>query len=962
MIEYFRNNWTVDNYKKMIKLNRITKKKYELLTSRIIKLQVPLNTYININTDIRLNQKQKILYNKIGTVIEYAFRQSLNFGNFKYIKNDNFVNINHRDTFGPLKIIKYLAPRPSDDELLINFKDVLGNIIDIETLRHDRESENTTLDNTAVITKKNRINTEFKTKYDTLMNTINAKITAKIQQFKNYTTSHKADFKRIKEIQDLISKVKKKLIEIGTLEGYVIELKNGFVAMEKVLDTVATDTYRVHVHYDYNEQKYENPSIEKGNDYVTDEQIKSCLLCKLARTKNWTSILHKTELSHLKGLSNNVSYYEYNRKKDIVEEMGITYQNLFPKNYDFGDEERVLATPFAHIPTMLHNSDCNISSKNYPPHGAKAKGKDYACGALILENVKDAEIVQNLISTIKSAYLYAYFKSGGIRHKVADINYENEGKYYKFIDPEIDHPIKEPKIYIYFHTLYNSEPHLHMHTYIDSSGNSLRKLYEINNRIRYGDLYDLTKFEPSNLPTTYEYFHIGGRVGTMFAEIFGSDYFDRFTDSWDPIRNIPINPDTSDYLVKRFTGEKLQKENEPITSWIKSNSYSNEFGIESSTYDSNYVKPPCASAEYLFKKILGIPDGDPRMKHKYIFPEPDYDLHTLLNFNQHNEFGDLIATEMKRILKEKYIESSGLFYPDAVYTPFTGHKDKGFSKEIDESTKVKVGEIFTNYGLNTDESTISRQSTTDNDNLMVLFMEIALIDKPYIGGYYGHSAPNKVNKFLSITHPEYCLFNSIDYPFKIVKDSILSTCNRNIAYDDARMGRISYNVKFTLYLYRRYICEASINTRISIHTDRLILRNIHDDFMKSDNGIEHIFGGSLPKASSVISENQPPMPNIKGMHIQSVSVPITKEYIVSSPITKESFIPMSERQKTMTLQKIFNQLIIEYNEDIEYYKSEATEEVPADKITSNSDLKMCYAIFIAFIFKSIPSANVFEQV
>jgi hypothetical protein len=74
--------------------------------------------------------------------------------------------------------------------------------------------------------------------------------------------------------------------------------------------------------------------------------------------------------------------------------------------------------------------------------------------------------------------------------------------------------------------------------------------------------------------------------------------------------------------------------------------------------------------------------------------------------------------------------------------------------------------VETKYSARYDEESMIRQSITEDDAIMVLCMEIAYINYPNIGGYYGTSGP-LMNNFRNITHPEVCLFNVTDYPVRI---------------------------------------------------------------------------------------------------------------------------------------------------------------------------------------------------
>jgi len=568
---------------------------------------------------------------------------------------------------------------------------------------------------------------------------------------------------------------------------------------------------------------YQNPSSVSEHS--------TCKLCRLARTRNWINEKHNDTLSHKYGLSNNHLYYAYNPYTKLVEQSAITFQQLFGKSPKSAHEERVLAIPYNHIGTMGHHPDCDINSKIFPPNGNYYNEK-YNCGALIYTNNKQSEVIFNLMNTYNSALTYAY-KKYNKKFRIADLNYEREdGKYYKFYDP-VKGNNNDPKLYIFFHGKANSEPHLHMHTYIDSQGNNLydtleNTRYLINgHKIKYNTIDDVNddtvnddnvnddnnnnNDNDNNYNNDYDYYSQYNSLmigGTITDEIFGSSDFETY-DNPKEYKNTQIRH------IRSSGNRKANQQTPPAKiDWLKKTPWKDMFGIRSDSIDEKYRYGISCSFEYLFKKMIGIKNNDPRMKHKYIFPEPEYELQEKI-FDQveelkYNKIYEEIIKDIYNLTKIPLLDKNN--YSDKSNKNNYGIKDKYQNSQI-EQNPIKI-----KYGYSNDEQHICRQSDTDTDTLMLLLLQIACMNDPEIGGYYGHSAPI-LNKWNNITHTEICLFNLVDYPLKPMINAPYSTCNIN------NSENLDNNIKYLVFsMYLQYFTESQMSY-ILIEDQHIFIEN-----------------------------------------------------------------------------------------------------------------------------------------
>lgn len=118
-------------------------------------------------------------------------------------------------------------------------------------------------------------------------------------------------------------------------------------------------------------------------------------------------------------------------------------------------------------------------------------------------------------------------------------------------------------------------------------------------------------------------------------------------------------------------------------------------------------------------------------------------------------------------------------------------------------------------------------------------MQIACIDNPNIGGYFGSSAP-LLNRWKNITHTEICLFNSVDYPVNVVYDAPYTTCNKTS--NSVNRGYMKY-VVFAMYLtyFRQSQKKYEINGNTFKKID-LINQFLNSDVEFSNSGVFQMGG------------------------------------------------------------------------------------------------------------------------
>ena len=269
-----------------------------------------------------------------------------------------------------------------------------------------------------------------------------------------------------------------------------------------------------------------------------------------------------------------MTYYEYNTSTKVIEPVGIIFEQVYSNTMN---NNRLLTIPQNHIPTKGQHNDCNINSKTFKPNGSYHPQKEhYNCGASLYENSKDIEVLDNMIYTLKTAKVYAYHKSGKKNHQVADINYTKyNGRFYKYKDKPTSEINKIPLLYVLFHTKANSEPHLHMHTYIDSNGDNLDNLVQLS-RIKNIEYFKPFEKGFDDIDDINQFNLLGG--SNKGEEIFGSQDYFTFSDSLqDTIQiqdyDVPINPKKNkkqkDNKYIYSIGPQIATEQNPPKNWLK---------------------------------------------------------------------------------------------------------------------------------------------------------------------------------------------------------------------------------------------------------------------------------------------------------------------------------------------------------------------------------------------------------
>lgn len=797
LIELYNKNWSYDSFKELLSLGRITKRQKLRIYEWLILLKPDLNLgsqkyddniYL---TKFFMDLKDNELINTIKKVLEWNFRKVFGFGNFMEY-NSSKKEITKRRI--KKKGESILVRRSIREEPM----GTLNSYPNLKTLR-DKVLQNylTNTEYQQAVTNLNNLNTTKQNQKDILGNIVDnvAKQIKdyndeeKIEMINQYTQNYYKNRydQEAKQAREVINS-----IELGKRKGYIIETKNkgkiGFLYLEG-------NKYKMYMDLNTSEpRKYNNPSIQ-------DPHYVNCKLCKLARERTWLYENIKDVLTHRQGLSDNQSYYGYNPWSKNTEVLGVAFQNIWSASINTKNEERVLSIPYAHLGTMDNNKGCDKNSKTFPPNGSyDSRKQKYNCGAYLYADSLDDEAIFYFVNTQHVAQLYAYNKYGK-KYRIADINFNlDNGNYYLFNETN-NKKDNDPKIYILFHCKVNSEPHIHMHTYIDSDGNNLSEMLDIGRNSKDPDSVLASK---------------------VAAEVFGSADFARYKGNKNEII---------------LSGKRIGKPEK--ARWNKKAHWKDANSIESN--DSLHY---ACSFNYLFKRILGIKDNDERMKHEWILPSPEYDYNHEL-FNQTK-----LSYENRYNLLRKFIfnfnSNINNFIPNAesLGTVFT----KSPALPIVEIKATKdVNTLVTKYCESYDEDCIVRQSTTEGDAIMLLFLQLACKHNTDIGGYYGCAAP-LMNRWKNITHTETCLFNVVDYPISIALDAPYSSCNNTSPQPQSLIY-----IKFALFtLYFTYFNQYQKKYEIKGNFYKKI--DIINNFLTSDEMKQNMKMSKIQLGGTALTE------------------------------------------------------------------------------------------------------------
>jgi hypothetical protein len=646
------------------------------------------------------------------------------------------------------------------------------------------------------------------------------------------------------------------LIKSDPTKGKLYEFKNGTVGLLKIQEG-STVKYKVYLDYKYPEKKHYNSPNK-------------CKLCKLSSTRSWIDEYYTNNaLSNNRGLSYNLTYYEYNTNTTKAEPTSYAMRQLNGKELL---DQRILIIPYDHIPTMDHHEDCNINTKNFKPLGSYNHEKNtWNCGAYVYANSNDAEIILNLINIYKTAILFGKLRDNKI-YKLATVDYDRNPGFYKYYKNNSPYTINNPAMYLLFHKKLNSEPHLHMHTFYDIDNDNFdkalqtfnleKKTHFLNSEI---DDYELhmdridNLIEQTKAAQPVDVVQIGGGNINFIEEIFGIDT-SKLYNAYGHIFGDLLYTNTKDMLLGKHK-------------YIKEKPWSDKNKVSSEYYDQNM--DTAISFEHFFKLVLGVDENDEIMKSELIFPDPYFEDDIVENklkiMDQFKLYSQSLQRDFGTLIYKDYEDNIKSFFDDKHYAP----NNIGFNRRSTGHSFIK-----TTYDITTTENTISRDSTINDDNIMLLCLQFAFIHSPNIAGYYGHSAP-VFNKHKQITHPEICLFNSVNYNLKLVKNAPYSNCNRNDLnnvekYKNYQKILILYFIKF----YNQYNRKVNVNNNID---QVLFYDSIIDSFFNQTTNIPQ-HGGEYVKQDYSISQIEN---DIKDIRLSQSKVKDQKIILDSLPIKQQ---------------------------------------------------------------------------
>ncbi len=868
----FRRNFTRDNYDRFNGLNRISQRQLNVIGKWSHAL---FNNNISVDSSAKRILgtygvgkliKENDLFSLMGVIIEWAFRYSIGYGDYMHMDNNIMVARTTRGTSQKsIEIEKYFIENYDNP-----FSGVYNKIKNIEDLRNTRFKDILDMNiNEKIIKDKQEQAFEYFTQInDKARQYVGNKIKNYIANENNKIHEKKNNFENAFSSQQENSQKIINDINNGIRRGYVIELLHG--SQIGFLEIDANKNYEVYPLFIFKEKKIENSFVSQNT--------KNCTFCELNKTRNWFDSKTYDKLSHMYGLANNFMYYGYHPGSDQVEPLSMAFSQIFGKNMQSPNEEKLLAVPFNHVATMGDHPDCAIGSKTFPPNGSYFAKNGYNCGVYLYQDNLDDETVFNFINTYNAAHAYAYAKTGKI-HKDADLNYTiNNGKYYKFKNP-VNKDNNDPRIYLLFHTKANSIQHLHLHTYMDTRGSGLY------------DFFDSTRYNIEGVPLddTADPFNVDLQIGGRYAqEIFGSEDYSKYTDQ---------KEQTNKKYIK-FTGNRLIDENTPSDQikWVQSRGWLDVFGFNSQNYDKKYKYDFSGSFEYVFKRLIGIQDNDERMTHHYIFPQPLYYLQENI-YNQQKEID--YSSKYNNYLEKLYNDNKYPLANDNAYMTMENKKNNGIKDS--KYSNYDRGIIKVKYNNKNDETCITRQSITDVDTVMTLLLQFACIDSPEIGGYYGHIGP-VMNKWKNITHTEICLFNLVDYPVKAIIDADYSSCNitpNAVISEDKTLKYVTF-VMYVMY----FVQQQERNIRID---NRFTTKNLFKQFLGSDVQV----GGRANDSSNTIN-----LPEVDEYQIPSR----TKE-LLQNPDINPKYMDNNQKENEIELSlPVIKNIIQKYNSITNQYK------------------------------------------
>lgn len=587
--------------------------------------------------------------------------------------------------------------------------------------------------------------------------------------------------------------------------GYIINLINGgYVVCSKIEE----GKYKLFINYNIITPKYTN--IQNGTiDETNGTNPDVCTFCHLCKSRSWVTSTKKGVYSHNMAEAENYMYYNKLTPDGNVIPTALIFENTFATNKPVTlpnleyskNEERILSIPYVHLLTKDKHPKCNAASgvyhKAYIDHLVYISANKPGCGALLYSDEIDEEILFYFMNTYEATLAYAHRKYGK-PFKIPEIDYTRaSGRFYKYKEP-LEHPHDNSygKIFMNFHCLENSVEHIHLHSWIDSQNTNL---FDFMNSGRFTDDRNIGKALANN----------------AYYLTNASEYIYDIRDKDSIIKHGERK--TSDMFVEDVFLPELQSKISP---------------------DKLYT---ACSFQFLIKRILGIPDislvansgVDNRLKeimmHEWIFPEPNYQTESEI-FEKDNKFAEDYIKKMTELRNT---------YKDNCTTTISGPIDKNpnlkLSPSDDANVKSTIKTIYLDLSdnnnlitkLNSRIPTMQRHSTTDGDNVMIILMIIALFNNPEIGGYYGCASPISNSKMQNITHPEICLFNLVNYPVNILKNTNYTSC-----CDPELEDTMNYTI-FTLYFmyHIQYQNNFNVDAKFKKNPVNLLMNFLYSDVL-----------------------------------------------------------------------------------------------------------------------------------
>lgn len=573
---------------------------------------------------------------------------------------------------------------------------------------------------------------------------------------------------------------------------------------------------RYNVIFDYVDHLTE-PFFKKDKYFKNGaEHDVDCSFCK--------NSYHRTDLSdggedsllqYDEGLLISSKVFQYNKQKDRMEDTGFIHKPIAKRNNIFTDtENRTLSYPCVHVGTK-ETAYCGKKSDDCGPEYPYGKYRE-------MEPEHVSSLLFYLLGCYYSAVVYGK-QILGKTFKLGDLdfgdreNMEEYGRYYKY-----NNTSNVPTMYLNLHCETNSVHHLHIHTWYDSAGDGFMKTVSTNGddlRAYMNNIWGVVKMDDLQRNPKPKLDFMASCSFTHFIKnILNITKDNEYKKLWDADFDYPLPFKVEDqYNAQPQDMNLIQTFKHEYEQFLLKNQYSTAFlnNLPSvnhtiDTPSGDYVDIPIeqfgSDRKVSFNKPIKNRFTDitnPFNKEVRILFDVDFIINKRLS-----KYHISIIKELRNNLVicsyeqghsiDKYININTFSTTDVsaedkesdmvnndlliIKTPRYRQDVPVFLKEL-----IHIANLC-NININTDGipryklnnitvpplDGVGRASDIYNDKLLMIFLQIATHDIPYIGGYYNPYIPFPDNSRTVGMHKEMAIFDTSKYQIEVIKDDFNS--------------------------------------------------------------------------------------------------------------------------------------------------------------------------------------------